>query len=199
MKQIFKQLLAGAALTLTLTACHNDTYGDKEVTYQDIFPIETIENRWHYSDKNGNKLSIRVIDTITDDGDRLFKTQFYEEVVKSTKSYWFLLNNSEVMYSNSLRDEYTKLLPKSYKDDEGSFWVSGSKVKYELHNSYSTSKSQYSDVVELDYSDVTLDGFSKIVFADDYGPIRLVDNSGRWTITYDLDSAYVEGRVVYSE
>ncbi len=193
-----KHLLVCSLALLLFQSCITDSENEgAKVQYEEIFPIQSIENRWYFSDELGNEFAIRVVDTVIDGGDRYYKILIDEALAKQELQYWILRKSDEFLLGTSLRGSFHALLPKRFKRDGGSFSHAGHDVSYGIHNFYSISNGGMEDVVELNFSNTVFNGFSRIVFANTIGPIRFVDDSGRWPVEYDLDSAYVNGNTVH--
>ncbi len=186
--------------TLMFSACHDPFESTAEsggkVNYSELFPVNSIDNSWYFSDASDNKLSISIADTISDGHDHYFKAKFSETGSESERAFWFLMNGDEFLYSSTLRGNYKKLLPTRFLQNGGSFEVDGCDVIYKIHDRYNISNISFKNVVDLYYSGKTLDGFSDICFANQIGPIQFTDDRGRWPITYNLDSARIDGDII---
>jgi hypothetical protein len=161
----------------------------------DPFPFKSIANWWHYTEGNGNRLSITVIDTVRDDQDMYFKVRFEEERVDTTDD-WFKQTPSAIEFSQTLAGQYYVFLPLDYSSgSSGTFTSSTGNVTYTYNDSVQLSPKTFYRALQLHYTTPVLHGFDEIVFADSIGIAALIDNSGRFPVTYTLDSAFVHGRI----
>ncbi len=189
-----KRLLLVSFTLLFFQSCITDSKNEgTKVKYEEIFPIHSVTNRWHFSDHSGNELTLRVSDSVKDGGDYYYKITIDETLATEQASYWILQGADEFLLGNSLRGAFHALLPKRLKSSGGNFTNAGHDVTYEIYQNYCITHSNMKDVVELNYSGTVLGGFTRIAFANSVGPIRFVDDSGRWPVEYDLDSAYIDG------
>lgn len=185
-------LFTSLSLLLLLTSCFDTGIGPT-VTYHNLFPIEREGNIWYFSDTDDNQLIISVKDTISDDGDVFVKVAITEQKLKITDEHWFLKTYDELQYSGSLSGEFLTLYRKEFHKSGGSYYINGEHVDYRINKAMTINGKGYGNVVHLSYPEGILDGFSELYFVDGIGPVQLVDDRGRWPVTYALDSANVNG------
>lgn len=185
-------LLILLTVTLILTACFDTGIGPT-VTYNNLFPIASEGNIWYYSDADSNQMIIAVKDTISDNGNVFVKVAITETKLQITDEHWLLKTYDEMQYSSSLSGDFLTLYKDEFHERGGSYYINGDHVDYSVYNGYTVNGKAYGNVVRLVYPEGILDGFSELYFADGIGPIQLVDDRGRWPVTYALDSAYVNG------
>lgn len=192
-KRLFSVLLF--LLILFVTGCFDTGFGPK-VTYTNLFPIEDESNIWYYSDADSNEMIISIKDTISDDGDVYVKIAITETKLNLTDEHWLLKTYDEMQYSSSLSGDFLTLYKKEFRENGGSYYINGDHVDYTVYNGLNVNGKAYGNVVRLVYPEGILDGFSELYFADGTGPIQLVDDRGRWPVTYMLDSAVVNGQKI---
>jgi hypothetical protein len=158
------------------------------------FPFTDNSNWWRYTEAGGNTVSIMVIDTISDDNIRYYRVSFRENRVDTTND-WFQQSSAGIFFSASLIGNYRLFLPAAIDSVSGTFTSGGATVRYSYFDSLSVNGINFNRVVKLSYSLPLLHGFSEIVFADSIGIVRLTDHTGRWPISYTIDSCSVSGIV----
>jgi hypothetical protein len=158
------------------------------------FPFEDNTNRWHYTESGGNRVTILVTDTISDDGTTYFRVSFREENVDTTDD-WFKRTNGGIFFAEALTGNYDLFLPAAIDSVRGVFTSGPSRATYTYHDSLSLGGSVFGRALSLEYNVPLLHGFTTIVFADSLGIVELIDKSGRWPITYLIDSCSVSGTV----
>lgn len=161
-----------------------------------LFPFENISNWWKYTEANGNNLAIYVLDTISDDKAMYFKISFQEKN-RDTTVDWFKRSNSGIEYSTSLSGPYDLFLPAEFNSTKGTFESAAGSISYTYCDSIKVGRLvAFKNAMRLEYSMRMLHGFDEIDFADSIGIISLVDRSGRFPVTYVLDSARIGGAVM---
>jgi hypothetical protein len=158
------------------------------------FPFEDNTNRWYYTESGGNRVNILVTDTISDDGITYFRVSFREERVDTTDD-WFKRSASGIYFAQALIGNYDLFLPAKIDSARGGFISGASRVAYTFSDSLNIGGTPFRSVITLDYSAPILHGFTTIVFADSIGIVQLIDETGRWPITYRIDSCSVSGTV----
>jgi hypothetical protein len=156
------------------------------------FPFEDNTNRWYYTESGGNHVNILVTDTISDDGITYFRVSFREEQVDTTDD-WFKRSSNSIYFSSALIGKYDLFLPAKIDSARGSFASGYSRVSYTYNDSLTIGGTLFHGVITLDYATPFLHGFTTIVFAESIGIVQLVDETGRWPITYRIDSCNVSG------
>lgn len=188
-------LLMSSVFLLLLASCIDTGFGPT-VTYNNLFPIESEGNIWYYSDNDNNQMIISIKDTISDDGDVFVKVAITETKLKITDEHWLLKTYDELQYSSSLSGEFLTLYKKEFHESGGSYYINGEHVDYHVYKGLTIKGKAYGNVVRLTYPEGILDGFSELYFAEGIGPVQLVDDRGRWPVTYALDSAFVNGSTI---
>jgi hypothetical protein len=146
------------------------------------------------SDLSGNTLVISVKDTISDNNIVYFKVSFAERN-RDTTDDWFRRSAAGTQYSTSLVGSYETFLPASFTAKNGSFKSSNGTITYSYLDSMRAGGTYVKRVMRLEYSNRILHGFDELDFADSLGIISLIDRSGRFPVTYTLDSASIDGRI----
>jgi len=189
-----KQTILLSSVVATLIGCngYSDKYDTNTVQMKEIFPVGAQKEQWHFSDEAGNRFTISTEETIVDDGATYQKMKFHESKLNTIESHWFVSERDSVYYSPKLQGSFTTFLPEKFRET-GSFMAGKNKVTYSLQENYSLNGTSVQSAIVLNYSTAILTGFTQLVFADSIGPIRMIDNRGRWPIQYDLDSAFVYG------
>jgi hypothetical protein len=158
------------------------------------FPFEDNTNRWYYTESGGNRVNILVTDTISDDGTTYFRVSFREERVDTTDD-WFKRSANGIYFASALIGNYSLFLPAKIDSARGGYLSGPSRASYTYHDSLSVGGTLFHGVLSLEYNVPLLHGFTTIVFADSIGIVQLIDESGRWPITYRIDSCSVSGTV----
>ncbi len=198
---------AAIALGLLVTGCYNPTCpfdecgdaGDSSGKRQlvriaagDVFPYKNASNWWRYSEAGGNRLAIQVSDAISDDRTEYYKVSFAEERIDTTDDF-FRGSREGIYFSESLTGDYALFLP-SYLFGSGTFACGEQTVWYQCFAKRNIGGISYDSVAVLEYNQPVLHNFDRIAFAAGVGIVALVDDRGRFPITYTLDSAFVDGR-----
>jgi hypothetical protein len=171
---------------------HNDTIVPVTRKTAGCFPFEDNTNRWYYTESGGNRVNILVTDTISDDGITYFRVSFREEQVDTTDD-WFKRSASGIYFSSALIGNYSLFLPAKIDSAHGGYLSGPSRASYTYHDSLTLGGTVFHGVLSLEYNVPLLHGFTTIVFADSIGIVQLIDESGRWPITYRIDSCSVSG------
>jgi hypothetical protein len=163
-------------------------------TYKTIgfFPFEDNSNRWHYTESGGNDVTIRVTDTISDDGIMYYRVLFEENRVDTTDD-WFKRSASGVLFGESLTGSYSLFLPAKIDSVRGGFICAGLSADYTYYDALSMNGITFRHALTLRYSAPLLHGFDVITFADSVGILQLQDHHGRWPIVYTIDSCTLSG------
>lgn len=198
--KLMNTFLIGWSSLFFLTACHNsynDGYsGNESISYKNLFPVESEFNWWKYSDEDGNQFSIHVVDVVHDDREFYYKATFTETKLQSEESHWFRRDSDHLAYAPALSAPFIKFLPKKFNEDRGKYSSDDNDIHYTLYDSYRINRETFDEIVELHYETPILNGFTTISFANKIGPLRFVDDSGRWIVEYNLDSASINGTVI---
>jgi hypothetical protein len=187
-------LLMSAGL---LTSCNVPTSTPKDETPFSfntirLFPFQDINNWWHYTEKNGNVLSITVIDTISDNNITYYKVSFKENN-RDTTDDWFRSSSDGIQYNTHLIGTYDTFLPAGLQGKTGTFKSAADVVSYTYQDSSQINGKLFTKVVACKYPATMLHGFDEIDFADSIGIVSMVDTTGRFPTVYALDSAYIDG------
>lgn len=158
------------------------------------FPFQDNSNWWHYTEAGGNTTTIHVTDTISDNNILYHKVSFRENRVDTTDD-WFKKTTGGIYFSRSLISGYTLFIPAKIDSMHGTFESGSSTVTYSYYDSLSIDGVLFYGVLHAEYSFPLLHGFDEITFADSIGIIRLIDHTGRWPISYTIDSCSVSGTV----
>ena len=158
------------------------------------FPFEDNTNRWHYTESGGNRVTILVTDTISDDGTTYFRVSFREEKVDTTDD-WFKRAQGGIFFAEALIGNYDLFLPAVIDSARGIYMSGPARASYTYQDSLSLGGSVFRRVLHVKYNVPLLHGFTTIVFADSLGIVELIDESGRWPIAYQIDSCSVSGTV----
>jgi len=168
---------------------------EDDVTYDSLFLFESSDNWWEYSDIDGNRFSIRVIDTISDNSDLYYKVSFTEHHINASQDDWFVREGSVVAFNESLQGEFATFLPSTFAADNGSFFCGSDEIRYQLHQTVSLGDTSVSNAVQLEYECAVLHGFDRIHFSNGLGIVSMIDLDGRWPIEYTLDSCSINGTI----
>ena len=161
-----------------------------------LFPFQNKTNWWMYTETGGNKLSISMLDTITDNQTTYYKVSFAEENIDTTDN-WFRRSSLGVEYSPSLVGTYFVFLPPTFTSRQGTFSLSSTDVvSYSYANSLLVNGKYRDTVMEVDFPNRNIHNFDEIDFANNLGIVRMIDSSGRFPVVYSLDSARING-VIY--
>jgi hypothetical protein len=160
-----------------------------------FFPFEDNNNIWNYTESEGNKVTILVADTISDDGVTYFRVSFRENRVDTTDD-WFSRSASGINFGQSLTGPYELFLPAKIDSTRGSFKSRGSKVEYTYYDSLKIDGSMFHKVLHLAYQSPIIHGFDEITLADSIGVVELIDHTGRWPIDYTIDSCHIGGNSI---
>jgi hypothetical protein len=172
---------------------HKDRSPGQTVTFENLFPFEGPANKWEYADDDGNRFTIHVMDTISDEEELYYKVAFTEEKLDFVQDDWFLRKGGRIKFNTHLRGEFQTFLPSSFKKNGGWFYCHGSSIRYKVMDSMTIGEKTFENVLELEYNRSILHGFDRIVFADNIGIIRMVDEDGRWEIDYVLKESHIDG------
>jgi hypothetical protein len=171
---------------------HKDTIKPVTRKTSGCFPFEDNTNRWYYTESGGNQVTILVTDTISDDGITYFRVSFREERVDTTDD-WFKRSANSIYFAQSLLGSYNLFLPALIDSARGTYQSGAARASYTYYDSLSIGGTIFHRALNVDYNVPLLHGFTTIVFADSIGIVELVDKSGRWPITYRIDSCSVSG------
>lgn len=161
-----------------------------------LLPFQNKTNWWKYSATGGHSFSISVLDTITDNHVTYSKVSFGEKD-KDTMDNWFRRSSLGTEHSLSLRGSYSVFLPDTFISRGGTFMpTKGSIVSYAYLDSSKVNGTFRKKVMKLNFSIGIFAGFDEIDLAEGLGIIRMVDTSGRFPLTYSMDSARING-VIY--
>lgn len=199
MKSFNTLLITAYSSLFFLTACsnsYNDGSEKESVTYSNLFPVVSENNWWEFSDEEGNRFSIHVVDLVDDDREFYYKAAFQETKLKSEESHWFRRDSDHLAYASALSAPFVRFLPGKFREQRGSYTSDGNSIHYTVYDSYRINGQSFNEIVELHYESPILNGFTTISFANNIGPLRLVDDSGRWRVEYNLDSASVNGTII---
>jgi hypothetical protein len=158
----------------------------------EFFPFENNSNKWNYTESGGNSVTIKVTDTISDDGVTYFRVSFRENRVDTTDD-WFLRSSKGVYFGQKLSGNYDLFLPPKVDSLSGSFISAKSTVSYQCYDSLTVNGSLFHNVMVLHYNYPIIHGFDSVTLADSIGIVQLVDDNGRWPISYAIDSCVVGG------
>ncbi|MBD3391908.1 MAG: hypothetical protein GF418_07560 [Chitinivibrionales bacterium] len=187
---------AAAVIVLGTATCILDSGGTEPdpgpPSNLDPFPFADVDNWWQYTESGGNRLTIDVNSTISDDDDVYYKVTFMEEQVDTTDD-WFKRTSTSVLFSESLTGGYHLFLPLRLTERSGTFGSASGSVHYEYRDSSEVGDTTYRRTVTLTYETPVLHGFTRIVFADSVGIVSMIDERSRFAVTYVLDSARVYG------
>ena len=157
-----------------------------------LFPFQNINNWWHYTEKNGNVLSISVIDTISDNNITYYKVSFKENN-RDTTDDWFRSSADGIQYNTHLIGTYETFLPAQFQGKTGTFKSATDAVSYMYHDSSLINGKLFTQVIACKYPATMLHGFDEIDFADSIGIVGMIDTTGRFPTVYALDSASIDG------
>jgi len=161
-----------------------------------LFPFEDNTNWWRYTESGGNRVSIEVTDTISDENVLYYRVSFKENRVDTTDD-WFKRVSHQIMFAPSLIGSYSLFLPARIDSAKGSFISATGSVNYTYYDTLSAGGTLFRHVLVLDYATPILHGFNEIAFADSVGIVRLTDSHGRWPVEYAIDSCSVFGEVAH--
>jgi len=199
----------GIAVMALCTSCsfiiNNDddddrqTGGDKNskpvsVATSSLFPFRDNDNWWMYTEPGGNRLRIEITDTISDDNVTYYRVSFMEERVDTTDD-WFMQYSGGTFYGESLTGTYNRFLPSRMNTAGDTFTSDCRTVTCLWKDSVTCNTTEFKRAVILKYSSPIIHGFDTIVLADSIGIAELVDDDGRWTIRYELDSCSIDGTI----
>ena len=157
-----------------------------------FFPFQNNLNWWRYTETEGNRLSIQVTDTISDNGTTYFRVSFQENRVDTTDD-WFKHSSIGIYFGKSLAGSYNLLLPERIDSSHGAFISGGYDVRYTFHDTLTIRGTRYHRVLVLEYDSPLLHGLDEIAMADSIGIVEMKDRNSRWPVTYSLDSCFVDG------
>jgi hypothetical protein len=157
-----------------------------------FFPFENNSNIWNYTESGGNRVKIMVTDTISDDGVTYFRVSFRENRVDTTDD-WFMRSAKGIYFGQSLTGNYDLFLPHKVDSISGTFISAKLTVSYHCYDSLTVNGSMFYNVLALHYNYPIIHGFDSITLADSIGIVQLVDDNGRWPISYGIDSCVVGG------
>jgi hypothetical protein len=156
-----------------------------------FFPFEDNSNAWAYTEAGGNKVTILVTDTISDDNVTYFRVSFRENRVDTTDD-WFSRSTRGIYFSQSLTGNYELFLPEAIDSLQGKFESAGA-VSYAYHDSLLVNGTLFRRALHLRYQSPIIHGFDEITLVESIGIVELVDHSGRWPIYYEIESCQVGG------
>jgi hypothetical protein len=159
-----------------------------------FFPFENNSNSWNYTESGGNRVTIMVTDTISDDGVTYFRVSFRENRVDTTDD-WFMRSSKGVYFGQSLTGNYDLFLPLKTDSISGTFISAKLTVSYHCYDSLIVNGSMFYNVLTLHYKCPIIHGFDSITLADSIGIVQLIDDTARWPISYAIDSCVVGGTV----
>ncbi len=202
-KTLLKAALPVLLLTVLFQGCNS---GDSAVDYpggggpqfpvtSSSLPILQMNNWWKYSDADGHRLSISVIDTITSNSVKYYELYFVQQAVDSGDE-WFIQNSGGTEYGGkNLTGPYQPFLPSSL-NSQGGFSSDSSTVGYVYSDSTSFNGASFRYVFRLTYSKPFYHGFDEVDLADSIGIIRMAATTGQiFPVIYQIDSAFVGGKV----
>lgn len=158
-----------------------------------FFPFDNPTTWWEYTEAGGNRLSIAVTDTISDDGTIYYRVSFMEQRVDTTDD-WFKRSSSEgVLFCEALIGTYRQFMPPKLATKSGTFTSSAGSVDYTFYSTFRSGGVDFSNVYIFHYYTPFIHSFDEIAVADSIGIIYLRDSGGRWDIEYALDSCSISG------
>ncbi|MBN1603060.1 MAG: hypothetical protein JW915_15730 [Chitinispirillaceae bacterium] len=163
---------------------------------KNMFPFENNRNWWNYTESSGNKLQMRVTDTISDDNVLYYRVAFQELRVDTTDDWFKSSSSGSVMFGQSLTGLYDQFLPREIDSINGSFSCGINNVRYNYYDSLVSGGVMYHKVLRLKYDYPVIHGFEEILLAERIGIIKMVDYNGRWPVNYLLDSCSVDDVVM---
>jgi hypothetical protein len=159
------------------------------------FPFENNRNWWNYTESSGNKLEMKVTDTISDDNTLYYRVAFQEHRVDTTDD-WFKSSLGNIMFGQSLTGMYDQFLPREIDSINGSFSSGVNIVQYNYYDSLVSGGIMYHKVLRLKYVYPVIHGFEELLLAERIGIIKMVDYNGRWPVNYLLDSCSVNDTIM---
>lgn len=154
------------------------------------FPFENNQNWWSFTEDGGNKLSVRVTDTISDDNTIYYRISFQEHRVDTTDD-WFKRSGGEVLFGSSLTGTYRRFLPGRLEIVKGRIDSPDSNITYTYYDSLLVNMAIYHNILRMTFNVPFIHGFEEIWVADKVGIIIMKDTNGRWPVVYSLDSCRV--------
>lgn len=157
-----------------------------------FFPFEDNSNAWWYTESGGNTVHILVTDTISDDGVVYFRVSFRENRVDTTDD-WFKRSLGGIYFGQSLAGDYDLFLPVKIDSVKGSFVSGAASADYVFFDSLSVNGAMLRNVLQLNYTRPLIHGFDELTLSDSLGIVELIDHSGRWPVSYEIDSCSIGG------
>jgi hypothetical protein len=156
------------------------------------FPFQDNSNAWWYTESGGNTVRILVTDTISDDGIIYFRVSFRENRVDTTDD-WFKQSAGKIYFGEALAGKYDLFLPDKIDSTSGGFTSGANDAAFAYHDSLAINDFVHHHVLCIKYATPLIHGFDEIALADSIGIIELIDHSGRWPISYHIDSCRISG------
>jgi len=192
---LFSLLMTNCYGPIDTTRYYYDDEQGQDGTVGNFFCFENEKNWWEYSDENGNRFSIKVIDTISDNNSLYYKVAFEEHKLKVSQDDWFVREKGQIRFNENLRGTFSLFLPAEFHYQSGEFISSGNTIDYSIYQSITIHDTTVKKVALLEYEQAILHGFDKIYFANNIGIVKMIDDDGRWPIRYSLDSCRIEGEI----
>lgn len=155
------------------------------------FPFENNTNWWSFTETSGNKLDIKVTDTISDDNIMYYRVSFQEHRVDTTDD-WFKRIRGDILFGSSLTGSYSTFLPSQLDSVNGSFLCGSNRIKYSFKDSATINGVTFKKILILKYSTAVIHGFEEITMAESIGIVQMRDYNGRWPIDYTVDSCRID-------